>query len=138
MPCSRWVSARETKWRCCPLTAIVCSKFFAVPQLGAISTPLNYRLSTPEFAYILEHSETRVVLVDWEYAQQLAPLVDALKGVWHYVMARCRAANGYAASPGLRGRASGCQPRVPKPVEVTETDIATLNYTSGTTARPKG
>ena len=62
--------------------------FFAVPQLGAILTPLNYRLSTPEFAYILEHSETRVVLVDWEYAQQLAPIVDTLKGVRHYVLLR--------------------------------------------------
>ena len=62
--------------------------FFAVPQLGAILTPLNYRLTTPEFAYILEHSETKVVLVDWEYAQQLAPLVDTLKGVRHYVVLR--------------------------------------------------
>src|SRR5919109_3750661 len=62
--------------------------FFAVPQLGAVLTPLNYRLTTPEFAYILEHSETKVVLVDWEYAHQLAPIVDALTGVKHYVMLR--------------------------------------------------
>src|SRR4029453_6619033 len=62
--------------------------FFAVPQLGAVLAPLNFRLSTPDFAYILEHSETRVVLVDWEYAQQLAPIVDTLKGVWHYVLLR--------------------------------------------------
>src|ERR671923_2902846 len=60
--------------------------FFAVPQLGAVLTPLNYRLTTPEFAYILDHSETRVVLVDWEYAHQLAPIVDQLQGVWHYVL----------------------------------------------------
>src|SRR5919109_3157290 len=60
--------------------------FFAVPQLGAILTPLNYRLTTPEFAYILEHSQTRVVLVDWEYAHQLAPIVGTLKRVRHYVL----------------------------------------------------
>ena len=47
--------------------------FFAVPQLGAVLSPLNYRLTTPEFAYILEHSGAKVVLVDWEYAHQLAP-----------------------------------------------------------------
>src|SRR5262249_34422120 len=58
----------------------VLEAFFAVPQLGAVLAPLNYRLTTPEFAYILEHSETRVVLVDWQYAYQLAPLVDTLKG----------------------------------------------------------
>src|SRR5215471_7516599 len=66
----------------------VLEAFFAVPQLGAVLAPLNYRLTTPEFAYILEHSETRVVLVDWQYAHQLAPLVDTLKGVKHYVLLR--------------------------------------------------
>src|ERR671923_1934170 len=59
--------------------------FFAVPQLGAILTPLNYRLTSHEFAYILEHSESKVVLVDWEYSQQLAPIVDQLQGVQHYI-----------------------------------------------------
>ena len=113
--------------------------FFAVPQLGAILTPLNYRLSTPEFAYILEHSETRVVLVDWEYAQQLAPLVDTLKGIWHYVLLR-DAEPPTAALPAqdYEDVLAAASPEFPTPVEVAETDIATLNYTSGTTARPKG
>src|SRR4030095_6039523 len=62
--------------------------FFAVPQLGAILTPLDYRLRPPEFASIWEHPEPRLVLVDWEYAQQLAPIVDTLKGVRHYVLLR--------------------------------------------------
>jgi fatty-acyl-CoA synthase len=113
--------------------------FFAVPQLGAILTPLNYRLSTPEFAYILEHSETRVVLVDWEYAQQLAPIVDTLKGVRHYVLLR-DAEPPTAALPAqdYEDVLAAASPEFPQPVEVAETDIATLNYTSGTTARPKG
>src|ERR671923_2872706 len=59
----------------------VLEAFFAVPQLGAVLTPLNYRLTTPEFAYILEHAEAKVVLVDWEYTHQLAPIVDQLKSV---------------------------------------------------------
>src|SRR5215471_17914210 len=66
----------------------VLEAFFAVPQLGAVLMPLNYRLTTPEFAYILEHSEAKAVLVDWQYAHQLAPLVDKLKGVKHYVLLR--------------------------------------------------
>src|ERR687887_1251439 len=66
----------------------VLEAFFAVPQLGAVLAPLNYRLTTPEFAYILEHSETTVVLVDWQYAHQLAPIVDRLQGVRHYVLLR--------------------------------------------------
>ena len=66
----------------------VLEAFFAVPQLGAVLVPLNFRLTTPEFAYILEHAEAKVVLVDWEYAHQLAPLVDTLKGIKHYVLLR--------------------------------------------------
>jgi fatty-acyl-CoA synthase len=113
--------------------------FFAVPQLGAVLTPLNYRLSSSEFAYILEHSETKVVLVDWEYAQQLAPIVDTLQGVRHYMLLR-DAEPPTAALPAqdYEDVLAAASPAFPQPVEVAETDIATLNYTSGTTARPKG
>lgn len=113
--------------------------FFAVPQLGAVLSPLNYRLSTPEFAYILEHSESTVVLVDWEYADQLAPIVDALPCVSQYIMMRHDEAPT-APLPGQDYEAllAAADPEFSEPVDVAETDIATLNYTSGTTARPKG
>jgi acyl-CoA synthetase (AMP-forming)/AMP-acid ligase II len=113
--------------------------FFAVPQLGAILTPLNYRLSSSEFAYILEHSETKVVLVDGDYAHQLAPIVDTLKGVENYVLLR-DAEPPTAALPAqdYEDLIAAASPEFPQPAEVDETDIATLNYTSGTTARPKG
>lgn len=114
--------------------------FFAVPQLGAVLCPLNYRLTTPEFAYILDHAEARVVLVDWEYTHQLAPIAEALKGVQHYILLRdteepsatLPRAHDYEAV------LAAAQSDFPQPVDVAETDIATLNYTSGTTARPKG
>ena len=113
--------------------------FFAVPQLGAILSPLNYRLSTPEFAYILEHSGAKVVLVDWEYAHQLAPVVDRLTGVQHYIVLR-DTAEPTAALPAQDYEAllAAASPDFPESVEIAETEIATLNYTSGTTARPKG
>jgi fatty-acyl-CoA synthase len=113
--------------------------FFAVPQLGAVLTPLNYRLTTHEFAYILEHSETKVVLVDWEYSHQLAPIVDTLKGVEHYVLL-CDAEPPTATLPArdYEEVLAAASPEFAEPAPVAETDIATLNYTSGTTARPKG
>ncbi len=117
----------------------VLEAFFAVPQLGAVLTPLNYRLTTPEFTYILGHAETTVVLVDWEYAHQLAPSVDVLTGVKHYVLLRDNEAPT-ASLPAQDYEAvlAAASPEFPQPVDVAETDIATLNYTSGTTARPKG
>jgi fatty-acyl-CoA synthase len=113
--------------------------FFAVPQLGAVLTPLNYRLSTPEFAYILEHSETKVVLIDWEYAHQLAPIVHQLKGVQHYIMLRdTETPSADLPAQDFEDVLAAASPVFAEAVEITETDVATLNYTSGTTARPKG
>ncbi len=113
--------------------------FFAVPQLGAVLAPLNYRLTTPEFAYILAHSETKVVLIDWEYAHQLAPIVDQLPSVKHYVYLRDDETPS-AELPAIdyENLLDEANPEFAKPVDVAETDIATLNYTSGTTAQPKG
>jgi fatty-acyl-CoA synthase len=113
--------------------------FFAVPQLGAILTPLNYRLSSHEFAYILDHSETKVVLVDWEFAHQLAPIVDTLKGVGSYVLlGDTEPSTAALPAHDYETVLAAASSEFPQPVEVDETDIATLNYTSGTTARPKG
>jgi fatty-acyl-CoA synthase len=113
--------------------------FFAVPQLGAVLTPMNYRLTSPEFAYILEHSETAVVLVDWEYALALAPIVDALKGVQHYVVLRdAETPTAVLPARDYEDLLAAASPEFTLAEEVAETDIATLNYTSGTTARPKG
>jgi fatty-acyl-CoA synthase len=113
--------------------------FFAVPNLGAILTPLNYRLTTPEFAYILGHSETKVVLVDWEYAPQLAPIAEHLTGVQHYVLLRDpEDPTSSLPAQDYETMLATASAEPPEPVDIAETDIATLNYTSGTTARPKG
>jgi acyl-CoA synthetase (AMP-forming)/AMP-acid ligase II len=113
--------------------------FFAVPQLGAVLTPLNYRLTAPEFAYILEHSESKVVLLDWEYAHQLAPLVDQLKGVQHYLLLRdTEEPTATLPAQDYETVLAAASPEFTTTVDIAETDLATLNYTSGTTARPKG
>jgi fatty-acyl-CoA synthase len=117
----------------------VLEAFFAVPQLGAVLLPLNFRLTTPEFAYIIEHAEAKVALVDWElptsschwWARSRASSITSYCGILKSQPASLPAQDYEtilaATSPEFR-----------QPVEVAETDIATLNYTSGTTARPKG
>jgi acyl-CoA synthetase (AMP-forming)/AMP-acid ligase II len=117
----------------------VLEAFFAVPQLGAVLLPLNFRLTTPEFAYIIEHAEAKVVLVDWEYAHQLVPLVGTLKSIKHYVLLRdTEEPTASLPAQDYETILAATSPEFRQPVEVAETDIATLNYTSGTTARPKG
>lgn len=113
--------------------------FFAVPQIGAVLTPLNYRLATPDFEYILDHAEAKALLIDWEYADQIAPLVERLASLQHYLLLRDDEASS-ATLPAVdyeAALAAACAD-CPEPPVIDETDLATLNYTSGTTARPKG
>jgi len=96
--------------------------FFGVSGSGRILVPVNFRLVAEEVKYIIEHSGAEVLLVDPE-------LNDALSGV----SARHRFVIG-AESDEVLYR-FGDEPR---PWTPDEDATATINYTSGTTARPKG
>jgi len=58
-----------------PNTHAQLESFYAVPQLGAVLVPVNYRLSGDELAYILRHSGSRVVCVHADYLE----LVDTIR-----------------------------------------------------------
>src|SRR3954464_12099168 len=45
--------------------------FYAVPQIGAVLVPINYRLTADDFAYILEHSGATVVCAAPEYLEMI-------------------------------------------------------------------
>jgi fatty-acyl-CoA synthase len=94
----------------------------AVPSSGRVLVPINFRLSPEEVRYIVGHSGARVLLVDPE-------LETSLKGV----EAEHRFGTGEEYEQLLRPDAE------PRPWEDPDEDAtATINYTSGTTARPKG
>src|SRR4051812_8649800 len=94
----------------------------AVPSSGRILVPINFRLSPDEVSYIVGHSGARVLFVDPE-------LESSLKGV----EAEHRFGTGEEYEQLLRFDA---EPRAW--AEPDEDATATINYTSGTTARPKG
>ena len=50
-----------------PNTHAQLESFYAVPQLGAVVVPLNYRLTADDFAYMINHSGSRVVCVHADY-----------------------------------------------------------------------
>jgi acyl-CoA synthetase (AMP-forming)/AMP-acid ligase II len=94
----------------------------AVPSSGRVAVPINFRLSQEEVSYIVGHSGARVLLVDPE-------LESSLKGV----EAEHRFGTGEEYEQLLRFDTE------PRPwAEPDEDATATINYTSGTTARPKG
>jgi fatty-acyl-CoA synthase len=116
-----------------PNTHAQLESFYAVPQIGAVLVPINYRLTPDDFAYIVNHSGATVVCAHADHLAQVDSIRDQLGGVAHFV-----ALEGEA--PGwidYEQRLALAPDEFVRP-EIAETDLLSINYTSGTTARPKG
>ena len=50
-----------------PNTHAQLESFYAVPQIGAVLVPINFRLATEEFQYLIQHSGATVVCADADY-----------------------------------------------------------------------
>ena len=107
--------------------------YYAVPQIGAVLVPINYRLLPEDFEYIINHSGATVVCAHGDYLGVIAGIRDRLPGVGHFVALE-------GAGEGWRDYEAMIAAHPPRfsPVEIGENDLLTINYTSGTTARPKG
>lgn len=120
-----------------PNSHFFLESYYAVPQIGAILVPLNYRLVADDHEYIINHAGVKAVLVDWEYTSVVDSIRPNLRTVEHYIVAQ----DSGAAPAGWTDWETliAGKPETPTPhVEVDENDVCTINYTSGTTARPKG
>ncbi|MFP8873282.1 MAG: acyl--CoA ligase family protein [Myxococcota bacterium] len=121
-----------------PNTPVHLAAHFAMPLLEAPLVSINTRLAPGEIAYILEHSGARILLVDPELApplDEVLPGIATLERVIEVadldVPARDRA-ESYAAF-------THDAPVLPIESRLTdENSLLSINYTSGTTGRPKG
>lgn len=116
-----------------PNTHAQLESFYAVPQIGAVLVPINYRLTADDFAYILSHSGARVVCVHEDYLAAVDSIRASVATVEHFIALE-GARDGWLEYESLLHSAS---PQF-TPADVTEHDLLTINYTSGTTSRPKG
>ncbi len=121
-----------------PNTFDMLAAHFGVPLIGAVLVAINTRLAPAEVAYILSHSGARMLFVDTALADRVSPILDELETVEEVVLIE---EEGPAPDlPGTRypdflARASGD----PLPWRVAdEYQAISINYTSGTTGRPKG
>jgi fatty-acyl-CoA synthase len=116
-----------------PNTHSMLESFYAVPQLGAVLVPINYRLTPDDFAYILGHSGATVVCAHSDYLEALDSIRARLPGVRHFVALE-GAREGFL---DYEAELKAAPATFERP-DLAETDLITINYTSGTTAQPKG
>ncbi len=104
---------------------------FGVPAAGGILVAVNHRLASAEIGYILQHSGARYLLLDTGLEELAAPL--DLAGV---TVIRCAGTGG----PGdpYEELLAGASPARPASWLEHEEETISINYTSGTTGRPKG
>ncbi len=99
--------------------------FFGVSGFGRVLVPVNFRLNAEEVSYIVEHSGSRVLLVDPEIDESLGEV----KSEFRIRLDGIEDVELFAPAP----------PRsMPRRWEGDEDATCSINYTSGTTARPKG
>jgi fatty-acyl-CoA synthase len=112
-------------------SAAMLEAHFGVPAAGGILVAVNHRLASAEVGYILAHSGARYLLLDAGLEALAAPL--ELAGVT--VIRRAR-----AGGPGDRYEEllAGASPARPASWLEHEEETISINYTSGTTGRPKG
>ncbi|MFB9545185.1 fatty acid--CoA ligase [Micromonospora sagamiensis] len=118
--------------------------YFAVPSMGAVLHTLNIRLFPEQLAYIANHAEDRVVLVDGTLIPLLARVIGEMVTVRHVVVvgggdpAPLLAAAGDRIAVHHWDALLADRPAVYDWPESDERDAAALCYTSGTTGHPKG
>src|SRR5260221_5861512 len=112
--------------------------FYAVPQIGAVLVPINYRLTADDFRFILQHSGAKVVCVHGDYVREVERIRRDLPAVHHVValdgLPDELRADGWLEYESLLVNAPATFVRP----AISEDDLLTINYTSGTTSRPKG
>jgi fatty-acyl-CoA synthase len=102
-------------------SARLFTSFFGVSGWGRVLVPINFRLSLPEIEYIVGHSGAEVVYAD----PSLKDKLEALDVPHKFLLGDDDALYDHGSEPAPWA-------------EPDEAATATINYTSGTTARPKG
>ncbi|HUP22071.1 MAG TPA: long-chain fatty acid--CoA ligase [Thermoanaerobaculia bacterium] len=115
--------------------------YLAVPCMGAVLHTLNIRLFPEQLAYVVNHADDQVVIVDGTLVPLLARVLPELRRIRHFVVTGDGDASVLAGSGATVHRyeelLAGRSTDYPWP-DLDESSAAAMCYTSGTTGNPKG
>jgi fatty-acyl-CoA synthase len=111
-----------------PNTSPMLELHYAVPGVGGVLVPLNTRLAADEYAYIIEHSGAKVVVAHRPLETALGPAIEKLGD----------AAPRVVWDDGEYDELIEAAEPIPLERPEDERTLISINYTSGTTGRPKG
>lgn len=116
-----------------PNTHAQLESFYAIPQIGAVIVPINFRLTAADFTYIINHSGASVVCAHSDYLDAVDSVRSQLPGVRQFVALEGSQEGWLDYEATLAATESDFVGP-----SIDEDDLLSINYTSGTTARPKG
>ena len=111
--------------------------YLAVPSMGAVLHTLNIRLFPEQLAYVINHAEDRVILVEDSLVPLLARVADQLTTVKHFVVIGSGDASALGDVLRYEDLLAAERPEYAWPA-IDERSAAAMCYTSGTTGDPKG
>jgi fatty-acyl-CoA synthase len=114
---------------------------FAIPAIGAIINTINIRLESSTVSYILDHGEARIILVDTQFIPLVEEAVEKMEGIAPKLIEVADAKAGYPATgryPEYEDLILSGDSDFEWLMPQDEWESLALNYTSGTTGRPKG
>src|SRR6202050_173717 len=108
-------------------------QFYAIPQLGAVIVPMNYRLTAEDFVYMVNHSGAKVLCAHSDYLDLIDGVRARMPEVRHFVALEGEKTGWLDYEALLQSSLSAIDLS-----DIGETDLLAINYTCGTTSRPKG
>jgi len=112
--------------------------YYAIPQIGAISVPINHRLSSREIAFILQDSESKILIADSMFKNQVDAIRGEIRGIEKIIWTgKGKSSEGHGDLNYEKVLEQTDFKTLPEP-SMNGEDVAQIYYTSGTTGRPKG
>jgi fatty-acyl-CoA synthase len=112
---------------------------YGINFAGAVTVPMNYRLSGPEIAYILNHSGSKCIMFEHIYADTIREIQSELKTVTNFIL--IDSPDKKEIKPfgtPYEEFVDKASPTIMDIPELDEDDMISICYTSGTTGKPKG